>query len=48
MSDKIFYGSNFKEEKCMSTTVKIEDVTKKYGDFTAIDKMNFTIKDGEL
>ena len=48
MSDKIFYGSNFKEEKCMSTTVKIEDVTKKYGDFTAIDKMNFTIKDGEF
>ena len=32
----------------MSTTVKIEDVTKKYGDFTAIDKMNFTIKDGEF
>ena len=32
----------------MSTTVRIEDVTKKYGDFTAIDKMNFTIKDGEF
>ena len=48
MSDKIFYGSNFKGEKCMSTTVKIEDVTKKYGDFTAIDKMNFTINDGEF
>ena len=44
----MFYGSNFKEEKCMSTTVRIEDVTKKYGDFTAIDKMNFTIKDGEF
>lgn len=32
----------------MSTVVKIDKVTKKYGDFTAIDEMNFTIKDGEF
>lgn len=32
----------------MSTNVKIENVVKKYGDFVAIDKMSFTIKDGEL
>lgn len=32
----------------MSTKVKINDVVKKYGDFTAIDKLGFTIQDGEL
>lgn len=32
----------------MSTSVKIENVVKKYGDFTAIDKMSFVINDGEL
>ncbi len=32
----------------MSTRVKIENVIKKYGDFTAIDKMSFVIGDGEF
>lgn len=32
----------------MSTSVKIENVVKKYGDFTAINGVNFTINDGEF
>lgn len=32
----------------MSTSVKIENVVKKYADFTAINKVNFTIQDGEF
>ncbi len=32
----------------MSTSVKIENVVKRYGDFTAINNVSFLINDGEL
>ena len=32
----------------MNNIIEVRDLTKKYGDFTANDKINFTIREGEI
>jgi ABC-2 type transport system ATP-binding protein len=41
--------NNSKEEKTeMDIAVEVKDLTKRYGDLTAVNKVNFTIEEGEI
>jgi len=39
-------GSN--GDATVSNAIEVEHIVKKYGDFTAVDDVTFSVKDGEI